>query len=72
MVLLAYGAGAWVIVLAADWFRRAFALPGIFETLLYGGLILGAPLAAMMAWRYPDLGNDGVPAADRNGRPPAD
>ena len=55
-VLLVYAGAAWVVLGVAGWFRRALALPALFETLLRGGLLMGVVLAALLAWHYPRLG----------------
>jgi hypothetical protein len=55
-VFLGYGFAASVIVFVAEWFRRALALPQIFETLLHGMLAVGLPVAMVLAWHYPRLG----------------
>ena len=52
-----YVVGASVVLTAAAWVRRALALPELFETLLLWGLLAGAPVAAALAWRYPQLGH---------------
>jgi hypothetical protein len=53
---LVYGAlavlGWWVI----DPVRQTFLLPALFSTLARAALVLGFPLAGLMAWRYPELG----------------
>lgn len=67
-VLLAYGVGAWLVVVVARRFRAALALPEIFEQLLHAGLVLGVPLAAVLAWMYPSLGHDVArPARETDG-----
>ena len=58
-VLLVYLAVTWVVLLGAGWLRRALALPELFDVLLRGGLVLGLPLAALMAWKYPEIGHGG-------------
>ncbi|MDX1646363.1 MAG: hypothetical protein R3304_04385 [Longimicrobiales bacterium] len=55
LVLLAYVVVAYPVVLLGGWLRRVLALPPLFETLLHGGLVLGVPVAAVLAWRYPEL-----------------
>ncbi len=56
-VLLAYLPVAWIVLGFAGWLRRVLALPQLFDSLLRGGLVLGLPLAALLAWKYPELGN---------------
>ena len=55
-VLLGYAGAAWVVLGVSGWFRRALALPALFETLLRGGLLMGVPIAVLAAWYYPRLG----------------
>jgi hypothetical protein len=55
-VLSAYALGAWLVLQGAAWLQRVLALPRIFHTLLLGGLLVGIPVAALVAWRYPELG----------------
>jgi hypothetical protein len=59
IVLAVYIIVAWFVDDAAGWLRRVLALPTLFETLLRGGLWLGAPMAALLAWHYPSLGAGG-------------
>ena len=56
-VLLGYAALAWVALMFGGWLRRLFALPGQFESLLQWGLLLGIPVAALIAWHYPSIGH---------------
>lgn len=74
-VLLGYAAVTWVVLKGSDWLRRVLALPELFETLLVAGLVLGVPVAVLMAWKYPELGHGGkadggqlpaTPAASRD------
>ena len=55
-VLLAYAVGAAVVLPGIDWLQRVLALPPQFGTLARGGMLLGVPLAIVIAWRYPELG----------------
>ena len=55
LVLLAYAAGAWVVLLVGSWLRRVLSLPLLFEQLLHGGLLLGVAVAGLLAWNYPRL-----------------
>jgi len=66
LVLALYIVVAWFVYDAAGWFRRALALPALFETLLRGGLWVGGPVAALLAWHYPSLGTEGGGTADRS------
>ena len=61
MVLAVYLIVGWVVLGVAEWARRVLVLPGQFETLLRGGMLLGIPLAALLAWKYPTLGQSGAP-----------
>lgn len=56
LVLIAYAAGAWLVLLLAGWLGRVLALPPLFATLVRGLAIVGLPVAIMLAWRYPELG----------------
>ena len=60
IVLTAYLVLGWVVLGVAEWARRVLALPSQFETLLRYGMLLGAPLSALLAWNYPALGQGGV------------
>ncbi len=55
-VLLAYAVGVAVALPGIDWLQRVLALPPQFGTLARGGMLLGVPLAIVIAWRYPELG----------------
>ena len=57
-MLALYIVVAWFVHDAAEWFRRALALPALFETLLRGGLWAGSVGAVLLAWHYPSLGTD--------------
>ena len=74
IVLAVYIIAAWFVDDAAGWFRRVLALPTLFETLLRGGLWIGAPIAALLAWHYPSLGAGGrrvdSPKGSEPGEPP--
>jgi hypothetical protein len=63
MVLTVYVVVAWTVLGVTDWLRRVLALPELFDTLLRGGMVVGLPVAALLAWKYPVLGHGGaVPA----------
>ena len=64
LVVLAYLAGAWLVLGFASWLRGVLALPRLFSTLLALGLLAGLPLAAFFAWRYPDLGLEAGASAE--------
>lgn len=55
-VLGAYAVAAWPVWKVAHWFATALALPELFRTLLLVGVIGGVPVAALVAWHYPDIG----------------
>ena len=65
-VLLAYGVGAAVVLPALDLLQRVLALPPLFGALARGGMILGVPLAIVVAWRYPESG-EGTHTPDDDG-----
>lgn len=54
-VLLIYLGVGWMVLGIGSWLRRVLALPGLFETLLEGGVIGGAFVAIALAWAYPSL-----------------
>ena len=68
LVLALYIVVAWFVYDAAGWFRRALALPALFETMLLGGLWVGGPVSALLAWHYPSLGTEGRGTDDRTGQ----
>ena len=55
-VLIMYAAGAWLVLLLAGWLGRVLALPPLFATLVRALAVAGAPIAAVLAWLYPELG----------------
>ena len=63
LVLLAYAAGAWLVLLVGSWLRRVLSLPMLFEQLLHGGLLLGVVVAGILAWHYPRLATHEEPGA---------
>lgn len=63
--LLVYGVASWVVLGLSRWLRRVLALPGLFDTLVLGGLLLGVVFAALMAWFYPEV----IAAQDQRARP---
>ena len=66
IVLLFYAAVAWVVLGGAGWLQTALALPQLFDDLLRLGLVLGVPIAMVIAWRYPHLGGgESGPSPDR-------
>ena len=54
-VMLAYCVGAAVVLPMLEWLQRVLALPPLFGTLARGAMLLGVPLAIILAWRYPEL-----------------
>jgi len=66
IVVTLYVVVAWGVLGVTDWARRMLVLPELFDSLLRGGIVIGLPLAALLAWKYPELGHgDGVDQADR-------
>ena len=66
IVLAIYVVVTVLILPVTDWAKRLFALPGLFSDLVRVGLVLGLPVAAILAWIYPTLGHgdgptDGIP-----------
>ena len=53
-VYVAVGAGIWF---AIPWFQRLLLLPTLFPVLARVCLVLGIPVAALAAWRYPEMGD---------------
>ena len=60
-VLVVYDFVALLVWFLSGWLRRVLALPPIFETLVHGGLVLGLPIAIVLAWQYPALGHGSSP-----------
>lgn len=56
-VLLVYALGAWIVLVGAGWLRPLLALPELFDRLLRLALIGGVPLAVLVAWLYPQMGD---------------
>ena len=61
LTLTCYAAGAWAVLAGAAWLRRALALPELFGASLRGALVVGLPVALLVAWRYPEIGHHGDP-----------
>lgn len=57
IVLAAYALFVVVLVPLLMGLQRLLFLPGLFLRLAGIGLALGVPLAVVLAWRYPDVGN---------------
>ena len=55
-VLLSYATVAWLVLLGADWLRGVLALPPLFRALAIALMVAGVPVAVLVAWRYPQLG----------------
>lgn len=55
-VLLVYAVGAAVAWSLIPPIRRTFLLPALFTDVAQGALVLGALVAAVVAWRYPTMG----------------
>lgn len=70
LTLAFYAVLAVVVMVGAGWLRSLLALPGTFERYLRWGLLLGVPLAAVVAWKYPSMG-DGEREGPRAGDPPS-
>ena len=64
IVLAIYAVVAVVVLPASDWARRILALPELFADLLRLGIVLGIPVAALLAWHYPSLGHGDTPRGD--------
>jgi hypothetical protein len=60
-VLVVYAVIVWLVLFLSGWLRRVLALPPIFETLAHGALVLGLPIAIVLAWHYPALGQGSSP-----------
>jgi hypothetical protein len=57
IVLAVYAVGALLLLPLLGALQRLLILPELFLVLARVGLWLGAPLAVVLAWRYPDIGN---------------
>lgn len=60
LVLAVYVVVGWLVMGLAGWLRRVLALPELFDVLLRAGLLVGFPIAAVLAWHYPRLGVGGL------------
>lgn len=58
-VLAGYVVGGWAVRGLGQWLAGVLALPPLFDRLLWGGLVLGLPVALLVAWRYPSIGRQG-------------
>lgn len=66
-VLAAYVVLAGLLWVLLPVIRRTFLLPELFDTLTKGALAVGAALAALVAWRYPEMGVGERTGGDREG-----
>jgi hypothetical protein len=64
-VAAAYAVVAWVLIQVASAISRPMSLPEWFETVLITFLILGFPIALLLAWAF-DLNPAANPASDRS------
>ncbi len=56
VTLAVYAVVGGILWWIAPAFQRLLLLPMLFGRVLRGALLLGVPLAAVLAWRYPSLG----------------
>jgi len=56
-VLAVYAVCALLLLPVLGALQRLLILPELFLVLARVGLLLGVPLAVVVAWRYPDIGN---------------
>jgi len=66
VVLAAYAVFALVVLSGAGLLSRVLVLPSLFDRLVTGAVVIGLPLAAVLAWRYPSVG-DGPPRSESAG-----
>lgn len=57
LTLAIYAGVAALVWWAVPAFQRLLLLPMLFPRVARGALLLGAPVAAVLAWRYPSMGN---------------
>lgn len=55
-VFVAYAAFSVLLMPFLRGLQRLLFLPELFMRLALGALVLGLPLALLVAWRYPDIG----------------
>ncbi len=72
LAVLGYGAVAAVLLPAADEVRRIMALPQMFGQALRLMLLIGLPIAMVLAWIYPSLGRGGAGSATKGDTPRED
>lgn len=56
IVLVGYALGAWLLLPMLDGLQRVLFLPEMFGWMARAALLLGIPVAVVLAWRYPDVG----------------
>jgi hypothetical protein len=56
-VLVVYAVAGGLLWTLLPAIRRTFLLPALFGTLARGAILVGALLAAAVAWRYPEAGS---------------
>jgi hypothetical protein len=66
VVLAAYALFALVVLSGAGLLGRVLVLPALFDRLVTVAVVIGLPLATVLAWRYPSVG-DIPPVADSTG-----
>jgi hypothetical protein len=59
LTLAVYAVAACLLWIGIPAFERLLLLPQLFPLLAKGALLVGAPLAALAAWRYPHMGGGG-------------
>jgi len=64
LVLVGYAATGWLVFHFGGWLRRVLVLPPLFDELLRVGLVVGVPIAAVLAWYYPRLGHGSTAVDD--------
>ncbi len=55
-VFVAYAVSSVLLMPFLQGLQRLLCLPDLFMRLALGALVLGLPLALLVAWRYPDIG----------------
>lgn len=56
LALAIYGAAGALLWWALPPFQRLLLLPAFFPRLVRVGILVGAPVVAALAWRYPSVG----------------
>ncbi|MEX2467746.1 MAG: hypothetical protein WD995_12620 [Gemmatimonadota bacterium] len=57
IVLGCYALGVLLLLPALDALQRVLFLPELFGRLARVALVVGAPVAVVLAWRYPNVGD---------------